>query len=1099
MSYYNSCYGASFTANREIRFDDFPTIYATSPTNNNNNTAININVSNTNLKRSNLQPIPVQPPPALCSSFSLASFTDTHIELESRNRSNTYHDPQMCQNISTIQQRNRSNSVVTTLNNKIDIENQMIWNDYSISKDSVFDEPVNFNKFTLSLKDNLESSFLFHHFYKYRILLSVLNIIGLIAAIISLYNGRNDIFMIVIRSIVVMSYGSMVATGFLQPNFYRVVFNVVFTICNILFFLSLAREYLSETPSTYLFIYAIFFLSLYSFGIIKFLWMILLNSTIWLISVIYIFYNHLAIYTSISYLLYFSIIFLLGVSSIYVLEKSRKHSFVNKIKVIKSTDEIQEEKVKSEQLVSKILPEFIINMMKEISCDTPFPLLSKVFPDCSVLYCDIVEFTTLSSKVTPNQLVTLLNQIFTEFDKVVASHGCEMIKTDGDAFLCAGGLTIQNGNHFKAIVDTAYDILNLKILKHNSLDIEVKIRIGVANGTVIGGMIGSQKFQFDLWGEAIALAHALEQSGCPGRIHAIKKGLELLGDKYISVENPSTPDEFQQPTYFIYPNQSTTTTSDDSSSCSSSLLSGAIVPVSASPQSTTSESTVLDISEVNSSSTSTSRSSSNSNNNITIGGGGEDASCQHSASNLENIVSKTKQLLKSTNLFPANGVDSESKHIDETECYIFDRFTRFNLYLLMFRNWYVERFFYKHVINRTVCETRVFLVIGALIQMIFGVNDFLLIPIQGLYSTRTLYIWIATFDRIPLVRLTIILFFSTVFHSLNYLFSAIIIIILTILYFVYFGRLSFFDMTIADYFGIAIFILLLLASLYIMKLEIRRAWLIRSNVKYKSLVLVDEKEKSSKLLHHILPPHITEKIIKDKSNNGNGMLISQNHNAVVVMFINILGFEKLQNHHEILSHLNKIFTILDDEVIHYKIEKIKTIGTTYMVVAGLNHHINGNNNVNIGNSNVSLSSSSSSEQQAYLRQSIQDMANMALSAKAFVKFIDPRLDVQIGMSVGPCVSGCIGIQRAKFDIWGDTANTASRMQTSAPPGKIQVTKEVCRLLMRCFYMEERGVIQVKGKGEMKSFYLIGRKTSNDNTIDELPPHWKEVNFKQHED
>lgn len=261
-------------------------------------------------------------------------------------------------------------------------------------------------------------------------------------------------------------------------------------------------------------------------------------------------------------------------------------------------------------------------------------------------------------------------------------------------------------------------------------------------------------------------------------------------------------------------------------------------------------------------------------------------------------------------------------------------------------------------------------------------------------------------------------------------------------------------MYLTDYIGIVIVLVIQLFSSYMMKKAMRNAWVIKSKVKFKSLVLNKEREKSAKLLENILPNSISEKLMSE--GKGNGMLIAQNYPQVAIMFINIVGFERLPESQEassMINNMNTIFSTFDGLLARFSdLEKIKTIGTAYMVVGGL--------------------------KQTLPKNFLFNMADMALTAKSLVKNLSKeQLCVQIGISIGPCVAGCIGLQRAKFDIWGDTANISSRMQTSAPSGKIQVTKEVYRFLRKGFYLEERGTIRVKGKGDMNTYFLTAKKGS----------------------
>lgn len=191
--------------------------------------------------------------------------------------------------------------------------------------------------------------------------------------------------------------------------------------------------------------------------------------------------------------------------------------------------EAQTEREKAEKLLLNILPEPIAEELKQgrrSICDG--------FAEVSVLFADIVGFTTLSTLISPDELVALLNQIFSTFDDLSDRYGLEKIKTIGDNYMVAGGLPIPRPDHAEAIAQMALDMQEA-IAK---LDFQVEgmeplsLRIGINTGPVIAGVIGSKKFIYDLWGDAVNTASRMESHSLPGCIQVTEATYQCLKDKY---------------------------------------------------------------------------------------------------------------------------------------------------------------------------------------------------------------------------------------------------------------------------------------------------------------------------------------------------------------------------------------------------------------------------------------------------------------------------------------------------------------------------------------------------------------------------------------
>ncbi len=188
---------------------------------------------------------------------------------------------------------------------------------------------------------------------------------------------------------------------------------------------------------------------------------------------------------------------------------------------------IQAERKRSERLLLNILPKPIADRLKmgeEIIADN--------FAEVTVLFADIVDFTPLSTRISPKDLIILLNEIFSLFDTLVERYGLEKIKTIGDAYMVVGGLPTPRPDHAAAIADMALAMLDgvaeFNAARGTSLD----LRIGINTGPVIAGVIGTTKFSYDLWGDTVNIAGRMESHGVAGKIQVTEATYALLRDKY---------------------------------------------------------------------------------------------------------------------------------------------------------------------------------------------------------------------------------------------------------------------------------------------------------------------------------------------------------------------------------------------------------------------------------------------------------------------------------------------------------------------------------------------------------------------------------------
>ncbi len=182
---------------------------------------------------------------------------------------------------------------------------------------------------------------------------------------------------------------------------------------------------------------------------------------------------------------------------------------------------------RAELLLLNILPQPVAERLKRGQ-----RIIAESFEAVTILFADLVDFTKFSTQTSPTELVEILNQIFSKFDRLAEEHRIEKIKTIGDAYMVAAGLPMPREDHAHAIAEMALDMQEV-IAEYDEDTGEIfKLRIGINTGPVVAGVIGIKKFSYDLWGDTVNTASRMESHGLPGCIQVTATTYELLKDQY---------------------------------------------------------------------------------------------------------------------------------------------------------------------------------------------------------------------------------------------------------------------------------------------------------------------------------------------------------------------------------------------------------------------------------------------------------------------------------------------------------------------------------------------------------------------------------------
>jgi len=189
---------------------------------------------------------------------------------------------------------------------------------------------------------------------------------------------------------------------------------------------------------------------------------------------------------------------------------------------------LRAEQAKSEALLINILPGSIAERLKAATGPIADHLES-----ASIVFADVVDFTPLSHRLPPAEVVGILDQLFSRFDALVERHGLEKIKTIGDAYMAAGGVPDARPDHARAAALLALDMREAAASSTIAGELGLQLRIGINSGPVVAGVIGTKRFLYDLWGDAVNTASRMEAQGTPGEIQITRETYELLKDEFV--------------------------------------------------------------------------------------------------------------------------------------------------------------------------------------------------------------------------------------------------------------------------------------------------------------------------------------------------------------------------------------------------------------------------------------------------------------------------------------------------------------------------------------------------------------------------------------
>ncbi|CAB3249905.1 unnamed protein product [Arctia plantaginis] len=825
---------------------------------------------------------------------------------------------------------------------------------------------------------------------------------------------------------------------------------------------------------------------------------------------------------------------LLGGTAYAINEKQQRSSFRETKRSLRDKLTIEQQSKEQERLLLSVLPEHVaVQMRKDLGLiDTQFKkIYMSRHENVSILYADIVGFTAISSTYSAQDLVAILNELFARFDRLAEKYQQLRIKILGDCYYCISGAPVERPDH--AVLCVHMGLSMVKAIKYvqQTTNSPVDMRVGIHTGAVLAGVLGQRQWQFDVYSRDVELANKMESSGKAGRVHVSEVTLSFLNNEFeVEPAHGERREEMLRQagikTYFIVrvlkpwsgsseeksaPEGEAAEDGDDGDALSDLRDDDEDSVLSPQDESKDNgEQKILNMLQeelVNRDDDKELADATNLCLTFKATGAEEvyarrDDPCPLAIAApplmlLPAVMVLTKFAVPHTwslhAVYLALVLETGLINVVYYSCYRYSQYKKIRVspyWKLTCGTFNIAMFVAANIAPLIICGN-----FETMLQD--GLRDD---AIQHEGARRCIHpsyyyhigagaacgaLWVSPLGACA--RSVLLLLLAAV-HAIPAILHPSLLVARPSLdrdpYLKPYNDTT--DCISEDLFTLLagihsrrniimlffIVLSMLIFNRYVESLE--RARHSRSErMRVQAEQAGDLRRRNQALIHNVLPPHVARHFMGARHHHRD--LYSQSYAEVGVLFASMPNFSEFYSEEtvnnqglECLRFLNEVISdfdlLLEDSKFSKDIIKIKTISSTYMAASGLNptRQMQPSDGVMVRWAHLACLVEFALELQRVLA---------AINEQSFNHFV-----LRMGVNHGPITAGVIGARKPHYDIWGNTVNVASRMESTGKAGCIQVTEETCEILQNFgYFFEQRGLVAVKGKGQLMTYYLQGKR------------------------